>query len=115
MQHIARAVSGFPPPVSKMTKDWSSQGPMTEYPKKKIIKVQLPAAPKSKAPMMVYDAKRELQCFISRDDAPAAYDRLTEFIQSRGTFGLKAYLAADLRSKDELIIKIDEVLAEQRF
>jgi hypothetical protein len=114
MQHITRAVSGFPSPVSKMAKDWSKE-PMTEYPKKKIIKAQINAMPGSKAPIMVYDAKRELQCFISRDDAPAAFDRLTEVVRSKGTFGLKAYLAADLRSKDELVIKIDEVLAEQRF
>jgi hypothetical protein len=97
-----------------MAKDWSKE-PMTEYPKKKIIKAQINAMPGSKAPIMVYDAKRELQCFISRDDAPAAFDRLTEVVRSKGTFGLKAYLAADLRSKDELVIKIDEVLAEQRF
>jgi hypothetical protein len=64
---------------------------------------------------MVYDAKRELLCYLLRDDAPAAFDRLTEFVRSKGTFGLKAYLAADLRSKDELVIKIDEVLAEQPF
>jgi hypothetical protein len=114
MQHFARAVSGFPPPVSKMGKDWSKE-PMTEYPKKKIIKVQIPAIPGSKVPIMVYDAKRELQCLILRDDGPAVFDRLTEFVRSNGTFGLKAYLAADLRSKDELVIKVDEVLGEQRF
>jgi len=64
---------------------------------------------------MVYDAKRELLCYIVRGDAPAAYDRLTEVIQSKGTFGLKAYLVAELKSKDELVIKVDEVLAEQPF
>jgi hypothetical protein len=87
----------------------------TEYPKKTIIKVQIAATRPSASPMMVYDAKRELVCYLAREDAPAAFDRLTEVVRSRGTFGLKAYLAADVKSKDELIIKIDEVLAEQPF
>ena len=65
--------------------------------------------------MMVYDAKRELLCYILRGDAPAEYDRLAELVRSKGTFGLKAYLVAELKSKDELVIKIDEVLAEQPF
>ena len=82
--------------------------------KRKVIKVQI-AAPSTNVPIPVYDAKRELRCFILRDDAPTAFDRLTEFVRSKGTFGLKAYLAADLRSKDELVIKIDEVLVEKHF
>jgi hypothetical protein len=114
-QSIARAVSGFPPStISKMVQPRPSQEPTTEYPKKKIIKVQLPTMP-PQTPIMVYDAKCELLCHILRDDAPAAFDRLSEFIRSKGTFGLKAYLAAELRSKDELVIKIDEALAEQPF
>jgi hypothetical protein len=115
MQHIARSVSGFPSLSVSDRKHRPSQEPTTEYPKKKIIKVQLSAVPSSKGPMLVYDAKHELVCQLLRDDAPAAFDQLSEFIQSHGTFGLKAYLAADLRSKDELLIKIDEVLAEQPF
>jgi hypothetical protein len=80
-----------------------------------IIKVQIPTTRPSASPMMVYDAKRELVCYLAREDAPAAFDRLAEVVRSRGTFGMKAYLAADVKSKDELIIKIDEVLAEQPF
>jgi hypothetical protein len=114
MQDLARKVSGFPSPVSER-KHRPFQEPMTEYPKKKVIKVQLSAMGSTKGPMLVYDSKRELVCHLWRDDAPAAFDQLCELIQSRGTFGLKAYLAADLRSKDELVIKIDDVLAEQRF
>ena len=115
MQHIARAVSGFPSPVSELLKQRQFQEPTMEYPKKKIIKVQIPTIPIPDAPIMVYDAKRELLCYLSRNDTPAAFDRLTELVRSKGTFGLKAYLAADLRSKEELVIKIDEVLAEQPF
>jgi hypothetical protein len=86
-----------------------------EYPKKKIIKVQLPVMPGSTGPMVVYDAKRELHCYISRGDAPAAYDRLAELVRAKGTLGLKAYLVAELKSKDELVIKIDDILADQPF
>jgi hypothetical protein len=113
-QQLARVVSGFPsPPVSELLQR-PSQGPM-EYPKKKIVKVQIPRIQIPDAPIVVYDAKREFLCFLLRRDTPAEYDRLTELVQSKGTFGLKAYLAADLKSKDELIIKIDDVLAEQPF
>jgi len=86
-----------------------------EYPRKKVIKVQIPKLQIPDAPIVVYDAKRDFLCYLLRRDTPAGYDRLTEFVQSKGTFGLKAYLAADLKSKDELVIKIDEVLAEQPF
>jgi hypothetical protein len=113
MQQIARAASGLPSQFPDVRT--ASSNKLMEYPKKKIIKVQLPAIPGSNSPMMVYDAKRDLLCYISRGGAPAAYDRLAELIRSKGTFGLKAYLVAELKSKDELVIKLDEVLAEQPF
>jgi hypothetical protein len=112
MQQFARAVSGSSGSQISERKQRGYHEP-TEYPKKMIIKVQIAGA--SALPMMVYDAKRELVCYLARKDAPAAFDRLAEVVRSKGTFGLKAYLAADLKSKDELIIKIDEVLAEQPF
>ena len=112
-QLLARAVSGFPsPPLSELLQR-PSHGPIEHT--KRIVKVQIPTLPIPDAPIVVYDAKRELLCYLLRRDAPAEYDRLTEFVQSKGTFGLKAYLVADLKSKDELVIKIDEVLAEQPF
>ncbi|KAI0291553.1 hypothetical protein BC826DRAFT_1022422 [Russula brevipes] len=113
-QQFARVVSGSSgPEISEREQRASHE--LTEYPKKMIIKVQVPSTRPSAAPMMVYDAKRELVCNLAREDAPAAYDRLEEVVRSRGTFGMKAYLAADVKSKDELVIKIDEVLAEQPF
>ena len=112
-QQIARVVSGlpseFPDPRT------ASSNKHVEYPKKKIIKVQVPQIPAFNGKLLVYDTKRELLCYILRGDAPVAFDRLTEVVQSKGTFGLKAYLVAELKSKDELVIKIDEVLAEQPF
>ena len=115
MQRVARAASGFPSQFLE-TKVTSSDKQMEtmEYPKKKIIKVQVPRTPGSDTYIMVYDAKRELLCYILRSDAPTAYDRLTELVLSKGAFGLKAYLVAALKSKDELVIKI-EVSAEQPF
>jgi hypothetical protein len=79
-----------------------------------IIKVQISKIPLN-GPMLVYDAKRELTCHLVREDAPAEFDRLAEIIREKGTFGLKAYFPADLKSKDQLVIKIDETLAEQPF
>ena len=114
MQQLARAASGFPSPHMSEHKQRPSNKPM-EHSKKIIIKVQTPGVSASIAPMLVYDAKRQLVCNLLREDAPAQYDRLAEVVRSKGTFGLKAYFAADLKSKDELIIKIDEVLAEQPF
>jgi len=115
MQQVTRAFSGLPSPSQLPETRTASSNKQMQYPKKKIIKAQLPAMPGSKGQIMVYDAERELLCYIVRRDAPAAYDRLTEVIQSKGTFGLKAYLVAELKSKDELVIKVDEVLAEQPF
>ena len=116
MQQVTRAFSGLPRPSQLPETRTASSNKQMQYPKKKIIKAQLPAMPgSSNGHIMVYDAKRELLCYIVRGDAPAAYDRLTEVIQSKGTFGLKAYLVAELKSKDELVIKVDEVLAEQPF
>jgi hypothetical protein len=113
MQQLARAASGLPSQFPEART--ASSNKQMEYPKKKIIKVQVPAIPGSNGQLMVYDAKRELLCYVLRRDAPTAYDRLTELVRSKGTFGLKAYLVAELKSKDELVIKIDEVLAEQPF
>ena len=112
-QQLARAASGLPHQFPDVRTAASNK--LVEYPKKKIIKVQLPTIPVSNAHMMVYDAKRELLCYISRGDAPAAYDRVAELVRSKGSFGLKAYLVAELKSKDELVIKIDDVLADQPF
>jgi hypothetical protein len=113
MQQFARAVSGVSSSMSERRQRASHEA--TEYPKKLIIKVQVPQMPSSIVPILVYDAKRELVCNLLRDDAPTEFDRLAEVVRAKGTFGLKAYFAADLKSKDQLIIKIDETLAEQPF
>jgi len=66
---------------------------------KKIIKVQIITSPIPEAPIMTYDAKCELICYFLRGDVPVEYDRLTEISQSKGTFGFKAYWAADVKKQ----------------
>jgi hypothetical protein len=69
----------------------------------------------SKADLRVYTEKRDLVCDIRRIDNPAGYDRVSEIVRTKGVMGLKAYFAAEMRSKDELVVKVSEVLAEQPF
>ncbi|KIY44244.1 hypothetical protein FISHEDRAFT_67841 [Fistulina hepatica ATCC 64428] len=87
-----------------------------------VVKVQVPfnlmtggPAVGSTADLMVYTKKRDLVCSVRRQDDPAAYARITQVIHKYGVGGAKAYFAAELRSKDELVIKVSEVLAEQPF
>ncbi|KAK2465505.1 hypothetical protein APHAL10511_002397 [Amanita phalloides] len=91
-----------------------------ESPKSIIIKVQVPfdsvgrgPAAGSKAAMLVYTKKRDLTCQIQWEDNKDAYDRLSQVVREKGVKGTKAYFAAELRGKDELVIKVSEVLAEQ--
>ncbi|KAI0270585.1 hypothetical protein BC834DRAFT_521305 [Gloeopeniophorella convolvens] len=85
----------------------------TKYPQKMIIKVQVGML--ISMPLLVYDSKKEVVCQLPREDAPAAFDHVQEIVRSKGTLGLKAYFAAELKSRDNLVIKVDDVLAEQPF
>ena len=95
--------------------------PKSSEDKSVVIKVQVPIdllamkATKRGGDMRVYTKKRDLVCSIRRAENPAAYDRIFDVIAAKGVGGLKAYFAAELKSKDELIIKVSEVLAEQPF
>lgn len=86
-----------------------------------IIKVQVPFSLTSGGPasghgnFFVYDKKRNFVCGIRRSDNPAGYDRLGQVIREKGVGGAKAYFAAELKTEDELVIKVTEVLAEQPF
>ncbi|KAH9921635.1 uncharacterized protein B0H18DRAFT_1020599 [Fomitopsis serialis] len=75
-----------------------------------VIKVQVPytgtAPTMQDGTMLVYDKKRE---FVS------AYMRIAQTVWMRGVGGAKAYFPAELKSADELVIKVSEVLAEQPF
>ncbi|KAI0270592.1 ankyrin [Gloeopeniophorella convolvens] len=114
MQDVRRTFSGFPGVSNKPTRSGQTlQEATLEYPKKMVIKVQM--TPDGIFPALVYDSKREMVCQLMRDDAPDAWDRMFRIVRQKGTFGRKAYFAAELKSKDELVIKIDDVLADQPF
>jgi hypothetical protein len=88
-----------------------------KLPKAMVIKVQVPytgpGGPRSHMPMMVYNKGRDFQCQISRQEGAAAYDRIGQVVRTQGVGGAKAYFAAELKSWDELVIKVGDVLAEQ--
>lgn len=87
-----------------------------------IIKVQVPfggdvplTPAQSIGELLIYTKKRDFVCQIRRMDRPADYDRIASVVRTKGVGGAKAYFAAELMSKDELVVKVSEVLAEQPF
>ncbi|KAK7677857.1 hypothetical protein QCA50_019169 [Cerrena zonata] len=89
------------------------------FPKPITIKVQLPYTGTNQPPplgeMLAYTKKRDFVCMLSRERNPAGYDGIREVIMTKGVAGLKAYFAAEIKSHDELVIKVDAVLAAQPF
>ncbi|KAG6877910.1 hypothetical protein C0993_002396 [Termitomyces sp. T159_Od127] len=89
--------------------------------KNMVVKVQLPynlmrSKPEIGAgPLFVYTKKRDFVCRIRREDGAASYNRISNVVAEKGVGGGKAYFAAELKTKDELVIKVSEVLAEQPF
>ncbi|KAG6817208.1 hypothetical protein H0H87_011566 [Tephrocybe sp. NHM501043] len=86
-----------------------------------VIKVQLPYNLVKDKPepgagsLLVYTKKRDFVCTIRREDGPSAYDRIANAVVTKGVGGAKAYFAAELKSKDELVVKVSQILAEQPF
>lgn len=87
-----------------------------------IIKVQVPydmlkggSAGGSCGDLLIYSKKRDFVCTVRRSDNSAAYDCISKVVRTKGVGGAKAYFAAELKSKDELVVKVSEVLAEQPF
>jgi len=78
-----------------------------------ILKIQVPFTGDGR--MLVYNKKRSFECFLEYDENPVAYKRIKKIVNEKGILGLKAYFAAELRSKDELAINIAECLPESRF
>jgi len=95
--------------ASHVPKGFSKDSPK---PKSLVIKVQVPLG---NGALLVYTKKRDLVCMIRKEDNLTDYDKITAVVKSKGVKGLKAYFAAELRSKDELVVKVDNVLAEQPF
>ncbi|KAF7361381.1 hypothetical protein MSAN_01170900 [Mycena sanguinolenta] len=82
-----------------------------------VIKVQVPYFDdpnmKCTGNLLVYTKKRDFACMIRRSDAPTDYDLISEVVRTKGVGGKKAYFAAELESKDKLVVKVSDVLAEQ--
>jgi hypothetical protein len=90
--------------------------------KSMIIKVQVPVDPFSPTAtsmglggLLIYNKKKDFMCTVQRAGNTNAYDDIVRVVKSRGVGGVKAYFAAELRSRDELVVKISETLAEQPF
>ena len=77
-----------------------------------VVKVQVPD---SAGPLLVYTRKRDFVCMVHKHDSGPDYDRIADVVKTKGVLGRKAYFAAELQSKDVLVVKIDGVLAEQPF
>ena len=65
--------------------------------------------------MIVCNKKRSFECLLEYGKNPVAYARIKKVINEKGIGGMRAYFAAELRSKDELAINIAECLPESRF
>ena len=78
-----------------------------------VLKVQIPLA--GNGGLLVYNKKQSFKCFLEYDKNRVAYERITTIVKEKGILGLKAFFAAELRSKDELAINVAECLPESRF
>ncbi|KAJ6491580.1 ankyrin [Mycena vulgaris] len=82
-----------------------------------VLKVQVPYTgnpqTQSTGDLLLYTKKRDFACTIRRVDDPAEYDRISAVVRTKGVGGAKAYFAAELESKEKLVVKVSEVLAEQ--
>ncbi|KAJ8585815.1 hypothetical protein M405DRAFT_796362 [Rhizopogon salebrosus TDB-379] len=90
--------------------------------KSMIIKVQVPVDPFAPTASytglggsLVHNKKKDFMCTISRSGNTTTYDEVVRTVRSRGVGGVKAHFAAELRSRDELVLKVSEPLAEQPF
>jgi hypothetical protein len=77
-----------------------------------VLKIQVPVGDGG---LLVYNKKRNFECLLNYDENPAAYTRIKKIVREKGILGMKAYFAAELRSKDELAINVAECLPESRF
>ena len=78
-----------------------------------VLKVQVPI--QGNGGMLVYNKKRNFECVLDYDKNADAYMRIKKVIKEKGILGMKAYFAAELRSKDELAINVADCLPESRF
>ncbi|KAI6164030.1 ankyrin repeat-containing domain protein [Pisolithus thermaeus] len=92
-----------------------TQAPSSEN-RRMIVKIQVPVS--STIGLLIYNRQRDFSCIVHRNTDPDAYDTISQIVRSKGVGGKnghKAYFAAELRGKNELVVKVSEVLAEQPF
>ncbi|ETW79583.1 hypothetical protein HETIRDRAFT_428078 [Heterobasidion irregulare TC 32-1] len=117
---VTRSLLGYPTETPSAKQQRFSQQP-TSYPKKAVIKVQVPYGPAGPPAvallqsLLIYNKKRDFSCQVLRTGNEAAYDRIEQVIRSKGVLGSKGYFVAELKSADELVVKVNELLAEQPF
>ncbi|KAH7911461.1 hypothetical protein BJ138DRAFT_1085554 [Hygrophoropsis aurantiaca] len=114
---VTRQVFGIPTAESKKPATFKCK-PVSANPTPggMIIKIQLPFAKGgSDRSMFVYNRKHDFVCSIKETENPTQYEEIAKVILAKGISGAKAYFAAELKSRDELVIKTSEVLAAQPF
>ncbi|KAF9074183.1 hypothetical protein BDP27DRAFT_1214682 [Rhodocollybia butyracea] len=122
---IARAQLGFTKEENIPEREYRSFNVPESFNKPLVIKVQISAGASAgkrdgTSDMMVYTKKRDLACrILYREQLDATmktgFDKVVEVVMSKGMEGKKAYFAAELKTRDALVIKVSEVLAEQPF
>lgn len=116
MADLMRAFTGVSPTVPEFTPTLPAKPKLSS--KSMIVKVQVPWSPgsqRSVAPILIYNKKQDFKCSVLRSSDPAAYDRIQDVVRKRGVGGAKAYLMAELENPGKLVVKVDEILAEQPF
>lgn len=109
---FTRNLMGIP---TEPTPERHSRGPVApKFTKSKsmIIKVQAPLDP-GFGDLLVYTKKMDFFCLIRRVDKPVEYDRVSQVVRNQGVGSVKAYFTAELVNRDELVVKILEILATQ--
>ncbi|KAI0920201.1 hypothetical protein AcV5_010005 [Taiwanofungus camphoratus] len=121
---FARAVLGIPSDLPPVRQQRHTHVPhlRPDQTKAMVIKVQVPrpiderhAVHTLSGDLLIYNKKRDFVCSIMKSENPVGYTVITDAVRTKGVGGTKAYFPAELRNKDELAIKVGEVLAEQPF
>ena len=81
--------------------------------KNMIVKIQVPL--EGSEDLLVYNEKRTFKCVVNRGNNLIGYDRIESIIKKKGVHGAKGYFAAQLKSKDALVVKVVELSDEHRF
>ncbi|KAF8894160.1 hypothetical protein CPB85DRAFT_1377775 [Mucidula mucida] len=110
---FARDVMDIPAPDTPAAHHCGARTPRNLQ-KGLIIKVQVPYDVFANAPTAVENPNGDLMV-VRWCDGPAAYDRILKVVRTRGVGGAKAYFAAELKTKEGLVVDVDEVLSEQPF